>query len=302
MLDRARYRVTMLRSYLSALPKLANAHVRAEATLRLQRLAQVPAFVTYRSRYLNVYHCCIGRTGSQWLRRLFSDFRIYRLSGLRTYTYQHTWPGRIDPRLLTERTFDHPFPAQRIVTPLYFSFDNFRDLPKPDRYRACFVYRNPRDIVVSGYFLRRNTDTLGNTAEDRAYLQRATEEEGLLYIIDRAERRGVFEAFRSWSDAGSADENVKLFRFEDLTGPDGFHAIEELIASCDIALDEPKLRSLLERTSFRRLSGGRGRGQADKASHYRSGVSGDWARYFTPRVEERFDEAAGDLLRLFRYE
>jgi hypothetical protein len=296
-----RYATAMLRSYATAVKKLGNPHVRAEARLRVARLTQVPVLVSHRSRFTNVYHCCIGRTGSQWLRRMLSDSRVYYRCGLRTYTYQDRLPGRVDVRGLTERVFDHPFPPRRIVTPLYFSFDNFRDLRKPSAYRAFFVYRNPRDIVVSGYFLRRNTDTLGNTVEDRKFLQDASLEDGLIYTIDRAARRGVFDAFRSWSVAASEDPNVKLIRYEDLTGG-GFQSIRDLMSFCDVAIRPEELRELVDRHSFDRLSGGRPRGEADQSSHYRSGVAGDWMRYFTPRIEARFNEVAGDLLRLFGYE
>jgi hypothetical protein len=292
----------VLRPYATALMKLGKPHVRAEARLRLARLTQVPLFVSHRSRFTNVYHCCIGRTGSQWLRRMLSDSIVYRRSGLRTYGYQDRLPGRIDQRGLTERTFERPFPPHRIITPMYLSFDNFRDLPKPAAYRAFFVYRDPRDIVVSAYFLHRNTDTRGNTAEDRTFLQAASLEDGLISTIDRAERRGVYDAFRSWSDAASKDPNVKLIRYEDLTGDRGSGLIEDLMAHCDVAIDPQELRELLDRCSFDRLSGGRRKGQADRSSHYRRGVSGDWAKYFTPRVDERFNEVAGDLVPLFGYE
>jgi hypothetical protein len=292
----------VLRSYVTGVTKLGNAHVRAEARLRVVRLTQVPLFVSHRSRYTNVYHCSIYRSGSQWLRRLLSDSRVYRRCGLRTYGYQDKLPGRVDERPLTERTFERPFPSHRIVTPLYLSFENFRDLPKPAAYRAFFVYRDPRDIVVSAYFLRRNTDTRGNTTEDRNFLQAVSLEDGLIYTIDRAERRGTFDAFRSWSDAASRDPNVKLIRYEDLTGDRGFGLIQDLMAHCDVAIDPKELRELLDRGSFDRLSGGRRKGEADRSSHYRRGVSGDWAKYFTPRIDERLNEVAGDLVPLFGYE
>jgi hypothetical protein len=291
----------MLRSYVSGLSKLGKPDVRAEAKLRLARLSEIPIFVSHVSRYTNVYHCCIGRTASQWLRRMLSDPAVYYRSGLRTFTYQERLPGRVDRRPLTERTFGEPFPKRRIVTPLYLSLRNVVDLPKPERYRVFFVFRNPRDIVVSGYFLRRNTDTLGNTVEDREFLRNASLEDGLLYIIDRAERRGVFEAFRSWSDAPSVDPNVKLIRYEDLTGDDRFEIVRDLMAFCDLDVRPSELGRLMERWSFTRLTGGRGKGQANESSHYRSGVPGDWERYFSPRVEKRFNEVAGDIPSLFGY-
>jgi Sulfotransferase domain len=292
----------MLRSYLSALSKLRTAEARSEARWRIRRAVQIPAFVSHRSEFTNVYHCCVYRTGSQWLRGLLSDRRVYRGSGLRTLTYQERLRGRIDPRPVTERTFVGPFPEHRIVTPLYLSLDNFRAMPKPDAYRAFFVYRNPRDVLLSTYFLRRNTDTLGNDPEDQAYLRSASVDDGLISVIDRSDRTGVFEAFRSWHAADATDPNVRLVRYEDLTGDAGLGEMEKLFSFCDIAVEPAETAELMAKFSFARLSGGRRKGQSDAASHYRSGVSGQGREYFTPRVEERFQEAAGDLLTLFRYE
>jgi hypothetical protein len=232
---------------------------------------------------------------------MLSDPRVFRHSGLKVYTYQERLPGRIDTRPLTERTFEAPFPRRRIVTPLYLSFENFQQLPKPESYRAFFIYRDPRDILVSGYFLKRNTATLGNTAEEREYLQSASLEDGLLYMIDRFDRRGGFEAFRSWAAAAN-HENVTLVRFESLTGEAGFQQIQDLFRFCDFSLDDHVLRDLLDDCGFSRLSGGRPRGHSNRASHYRSGVSGEWASYFSPRVRERFGDVAGDLLQLYDYE
>jgi len=48
--------------------------------------------------------------------------------------------------------------------------------------------------------------------------------------------------------------------------------------------------------SFDRLSGGRRRGQADDASHWRKGVSGEWRTAFDADALERFERHAGDLM------
>jgi hypothetical protein len=303
MLGTARYPVlAMDSSHLATISKLGKPHVREEVRLRIKRrLFELPVFVSHTSTYTNVYHCCIGRSGSQWMKRVLSDPRVFRRSGLRVYTYQDRLPGRVDTRRLTERTFETPFPQRRIVTPLYLSFDNFQQLPKPSAYRAFFISRDPRDMVVSAYFLRRNTDTLGNTSEDRDYLQSVPLERGLLYIIDRAEWRGVFDAFRSWSSS-SNNENVRLIRLEDMAGENGFFHMQALFSFCDFSLDRETLEQLLRDCSFDRLSGGRTRGRLDRSSHYRKGVSGDWRNHFTPRVRDRFNEVAGDLLDLYGYE
>jgi hypothetical protein len=58
---------------------------------------------------------------------------------------------------------------------------------------------------------------------------------------------------------------------------------------------------VLERRSYRRLSGGRAKGQEDPSSHYRKGQAGDWRNHFTPELAARFDAAYGGLLARLGY-
>src|SRR5262245_2774715 len=108
--------------------------------------------VRYRSINQNVYHCTVQKCASQWIRRLLSDPSVVAYSGLQTYQYQQFLPGKFDPRTLTQRRFKLAFPEAVIATPLYLDYEGFASIPKPPRYKAFFIVRDPRDIVVSWYF------------------------------------------------------------------------------------------------------------------------------------------------------
>lgn len=61
-------------------------------------------------------------------------------------------------------------------------------------------------------------------------------------------------------------------------------------------LSERGLDAVLERKSFKRMAGGRAKGQEDRSSHYRKGKAGDWQNHFTPALAARFAEEYGTLL------
>src|SRR5215212_3669825 len=67
----------------------------------------------------NIFHCCVHKTASQWVRKILADERTYKYSGLEAYNYQRDWPGGVDTRPITERKFTEPFPTHTIVTPIY---------------------------------------------------------------------------------------------------------------------------------------------------------------------------------------
>lgn len=257
--------------------------------------------VRHRSCAKNVYHCCVWKTASQWIRNVFSATDVYRYSGLLPYAYE-VHEGR-DYRSLQERTFDHPFPVRHIVTPLYISYESFAGMPKPDEYRAFFVVRDPRDLIVSHYFSSRYTHSENpGVLEDRALLVDLSEKEGMIVTLRFMAERGIFEALRSWVENSSADSRIRVFRFEELVGPDQLNWMTQLCEHCDIRLPQEKLAAILQRLSFERLSGGRKIGEENKHHKYRSGKHGDWMKYFDEDVTKAFEEAAGNLPQLLGYD
>lgn len=259
-------------------------------------------YVRHRSTSVNIYHCCVHKTASQWIKAILSDSRTYRYSGLTLHTYQKTLPGCYDPRKVTDRAFVEPFPTNLIVTPLYIDFENFEAIPKPESYKAFFVMRDPRDVVVSWYFsMRYSHSPMGEIPGIREVLNSKSISDGILYSIDYLADFGEFEALRSWVHAPKSDQNVLLLRFEEITGSNNLQIIKTLFSHCDIYMPDRVLCQLLQDYSFERLSDRR-RGEEDRQAHYRKGIRGDWKSYFDDRIIAKFKEATSDLVTLLGYE
>jgi hypothetical protein len=256
--------------------------------------------VKHRSVAQNVYHCCVWKTASQWVRNVMSATDVYRYSGLLTYAYE-IHEGR-DYRSLDVRTFDKPFPPGRIISPLYINYESFNGLPKPDAFRAFFVVRDPRDLVVSHYFSTRFTHSENpGVVQERAKLVDLPEHDGMIANMESMAEQGIFEALRSWAKHSELDSRIKIFRFEDLVGADQPQWVRQLMDHCDIPIPQENLDAILHRLSFERLSGGRKQGEENKHHKYRSGKHGDWVKYFDADLTERFNRVAGGIPELFGY-
>jgi hypothetical protein len=257
--------------------------------------------IRHRSCAVNVYHCCVWKTASQWLRNVLSSADIYRYSGLLTYPYEQL-EGR-DDRALQHRTFDRPFPERQIVSPLYINYESFAAMPKPAEFRAFFVVRDPRDLVVSHYFSSRYSHVENpGVLEERSRLDGLSESEGMAVHTRYMAERGIFDALRSWAKQSAADDRIAIFRFEDLVGESQLHWMQQLMTFCDIRIPTANLESILNRLSFARLSGGRKPGEENKFHKYRSGKHGDWQKYFDATVSTAFAGVAGDLPTTLGYE
>jgi len=244
--------------------------------------------VESRSEYENIFHCTIRKTGSQWVKSLLSDPVVYRYTGLLPH----------DPRPYKWR-YPQALPRDRVVSSLFVSHSAFMNLPKPDRYRAFFISRDPRDIVVSGYFSYRSSHTaMGDVLQVRSALRDKSLKDGLLHVIKFLEDKGTFRALRSWATAPSTDA-VSLFRYEDLTGERQAEEVARMMRHCGIPIPPSELAALLSRYSFSRMRGS-GAG-AGPVSHYRKGEAGDWRNHFDDDIYDVFAATTGDLVELLGY-
>lgn len=244
--------------------------------------------VVSRCEFDNIYHCTVHKTGSQWIKALFSDPTVYRHSGLLPY----------DPRFYKRRKLPL-IPAGRAGLALFHSYPRFKKISKPGTYRAFFVIRDPRDIVISSYFSLRNSHApMGDILQARKTLQEVPMKEGLLYVIERHSKRNLFKQLRSWAVAPSS-ETFRLFRYEDLTGERQPEEVDQLMRHCGITLPATELEALLSRYSFSRMR--KDREAAGKVSHYRKGKAGDWGNHFDDEVYAAFTAATGNLVELLGY-
>jgi hypothetical protein len=185
------------------------------------------------------------------------------------------------------------------------------DLERLGRFRISRFIRDPRDLVVSGYFYhRRGTEpwvtmtaptdddwyfangcvpeglraTGGSFAE---YLRAVPEEEGLLAELEF--RRRHFESMTEWP---VDHPDIMTFRYEDIVGNEveNFRALFDFYGL-----------SVLEQRLGLWFAGRYSLGRRRSDPHVRDPSSGQWRRRFTSRVQRTFDAEWADLVELLGY-
>ena len=249
--------------------------------------------VKHRSPFDNIYHCCVQRTASQWLRNIYNDEVFYRNTGLRAIPYKEIG--------LAAAKIDEAFPERTIVTHLYISHPTYLSIPKPPSHRSFFVQRDPRDAVVSWYYAARYSHKpMGSIPEMRSDLQSLSQEEGLHYMIDAIAERGYFDALRSWTTVEPSD-SFRFFRYEDIAlDLRGF--LGDLFDFLKIPAKPAELDDLAERKSFQQASGGRAQGEEDVHAHLRKGTPGDWRTALDQGALDHLRRVSGDLVEVLGYE
>jgi hypothetical protein len=203
--------------------------------------------------------------------------------------------------------FDHEFRKYRVA-----SINNRAlDLPRLGQCRISRFVRDPRDLVVSGYFYHRRGGEPWLTIESPTerdwyfanghvpeglrrsrlsfaeYLRSIPEEDGLLAELEF--RRYHFESMHGWPDA---HPDVATFKYEDIMRNQAA-AFDELFEFYGLS---PIERWLGARFARRYAVGGR-----SGDPHVRDPSAGQWRAHFTPKVTEQFDAQYAPLVARLGY-
>lgn len=202
--------------------------------------------------------------------------------------------------------------------------------------RGVHVIRDPRDIIVSAYFSHRNShpvEGLPHLAEHRAQLQEVSEDEGLMLEMDFSaqeledlatwdyDRPEILELTMEALTDRPYEGFIEIFSFFDLLEWDepyrvkdrarvfGRRALNRLSTRPGFGgLRQPTkatgdlLLGTVYQHRFEARARGRKTGEENPNSHYRKGVAGDWANYFSADHVAAFKERYGDLLVRLGYE
>ena len=159
----------------------------------------------------------------------------------------------------------------------------------PD-WRGVRIVRDPRDVLISSYFSCRDyhpTTDWPELAPFKAWLQRVDEEAGIIATMGFV--ASVLESYAYWP---TRPEILEVHYAELFAGDDQhFSSLMELIGWLFPPADGALVRKLIERYSWKKLTGGRPRGVSDSSHHYRKGIVGDWENYWTKGIDRVWKEA-----------
>ncbi|MFP4522113.1 MAG: sulfotransferase domain-containing protein [Fibrobacterota bacterium] len=155
--------------------------------------------------------------------------------------------------------------------------------------RLVHVIRDIRDAFVSNAFhlKRQGSDLMENREKYKGHLERMTT--GWVRMIK--ETREQFKHNK---------EMLHELRYEDMQEkPES--TVKGLFDFLKVDSSDKIVEKCISENAFSKLSGGRGKGEEDRSSFYRKGISGDWKNHLSEEDAAYITGNAGELMKELGY-
>ena len=225
------------------------------------------------------FHVTHWKAGSQWIADLFELMAPDRV---------------VRPQVGERQLFLDRIRPEGLYVASYVTREQLQLVTADPDPQAVVVLRDLRDTLVSAYFSVRYSHALMTDAiaAMRGQLAACSEEAGMLALLENwLPACAMIQS--SWLESGA-----EIHRYESV-----FNDVEPFLQSAarhaGVECSAVQVQQLVARQATRDH-----RHKSDSAdsrmNHHRHGVPGDWTQHFTARIEKRFTELYGPLLK--RYE
>lgn len=234
---------------------------------------------------INIYHCTVHKAASTFFRLLFRDDRLAPRLPFKAIHFETDIKRSLFDCYYHSN--EYTIPEKAIVTNVCCSYDTFKNkLKKNNDYTGFYLYRDPREIVVSTYWSWKNSHGGGHPM--RVKLKGMNEIDGYNFVIDQLHQKlRCFDAMADWVK-NCVDNKFTLLKFESFFD-DINNNLRELFFLLGLQIPDNVVLDLASRYSFSSLAG-RPRGKEDLNSHYRCGSANTWEEKMPDESKYHFDK------------
>jgi hypothetical protein len=258
---------------------------------RAQARACREGFRAYAERYPQkiLFVAGLPKSGTTWVEKMLSSFPGFHELLIPEVAGHELATGGSHDFELPEGMFER-FGGMLVLTKMHChgSAHNAEVLRKAG-VRYVVLFRDLRDVAVSHYFYVNNTPW---HPEHPLYKGKSITE-GLRYFGER-----TLPAYVGWVRSWEANRDPArsiVLRYEELLSDD-LGCLRRMVSLFELPGDDELLRGIVQRNSFKAMSGGRERGQQSPTSFQRKGVAGDWRTHFTPELTDLYQRVCGEFL------
>jgi hypothetical protein len=156
-----------------------------------------------------------------------------------------------------------------------------------------FLYRDPRDLLVSAMNHQRNAIVTADQEKHKLY-QSMTEEQVILRLANNYYWGMRLNDLCKYILSQREDSRVYTLTYEDLIS-NRVLQVKIILKMANVPYDDRDIIRTAENTDAFKNQG-RLVGQEDKDNHYRKGIIGDWKNHFTHTIKNKIKSECGKEL------
>jgi hypothetical protein len=252
-------------------------------------------YVKYDYKHDLLFVAGLPKSGTSWLENMVAEYPGYKKNMLpQAIKFEQRNKG--SHFLELEKEWLKSLENSLTVLKLHnYGSENNAEILKILKIPYIVLYRDLRDVAVSYYFYVKKT---WHHPEYEAYKDLSIVE-GLLRFS-----KTLLPAYKKWID--SWEQNVdpslgKIIRYEDLK-QNTFTIFTQIADHFQLPNGSERIKEIVQKNSFKKLTGGRKEGEENSSSFFRKGTSGDWKNHFTPEIKDKFKNIIGNQLIELGYE
>jgi len=186
-------------------------------------------------------------------------------------------------------------PQEMITGHLKYT-DNINKHLKDNNFISLYIYRDPRDIVISEAFYLSNMNRWHKMSKEFNQLNTLDEKillaiEGSNYVDNYPNINSRFMPFKQWIE----DEFTFSIKYEDLVSENKEKILQDLVQFINRKQEIKFDSNLLIINILKNIN-------PEKSHTFREGGTGKWKKYFTEEHKKSFKKIAGELLIELGYE
>ncbi len=229
-----------------------------------------------------LYHKC----ASQWIKNVF-----WRLNVQNEFLFMGSKEPEKEPRLLRDEIVtDVKFPGVGMWENINVKDKRFKSLFPPIS-KTVSIIRDPRDILISGYYSHKKSHPVieglwKDLPVQRSVLLKLNKEEGLLSTID-------FLAYQFNNLEHLYKSKVTFFLFEDIVD-NPYKLVKNILNVW--GMKATNIKQVVDKFTLENLKSGKIKTPPFNSDHYRSGSPGEWKDVLSEKVLNKFNKKYPNLI------
>jgi|LWDU01.1.fsa_nt_gi hypothetical protein len=246
---------------------------------------------------LLLYHKC----ASQWTLNVFRQLagiknEFLYMGNREPEKINGVFQNEIDnhPTLHNKKIYitDPKFPGVGIWENINVKDEKFKSLFPPISNTVTII-RDPRDILISGYYSHKKSHPVieglwKDLPVQRSVLLKLNKEEGLLSTID-------FLSYQFNNLKHLYKSKVTFFLFEDVVY-NPYQIVKNILNVWDIKATNKNIKKVVDKYTLENLKSGKVKTPPFNSDHYRSGRPGEWKDVLSVKVLNKFYKKYPNLI------